>query len=143
MPVRQLCDELAVFLRGPHNNIDYVTLSGSGEPTLHSDVGRIIASIKQMTTVPVAVLTNGSLLHNSEVRRELKDADIVIPTLAADSETVFQYVHRGAPSITFSRHIDGLVQFSREFKNHLWIELFLLRGITAVEKSVSSMNRIY
>ncbi|MBN1127494.1 MAG: radical SAM protein [Chitinispirillaceae bacterium] len=142
VPVREILDELAAYLQAPHGDIDYCTLSGSGEPTLHSGLGNIIASIKRMTVIPVAVLTNGSLLHDREVRRELAEADVVLPTLAADSETVFQCVHRPEPSITFARHLDGLVRFSGEFRNHLWLELFLLQGITAMEKNVSAMNRI-
>jgi wyosine [tRNA(Phe)-imidazoG37] synthetase (radical SAM superfamily) len=142
IPKKKILDELTGYLRAPHGDIDYLTLSGSGEPTLHSGFGCIIASIKRMTDVPVAVLTNGSLLHDREVRRELSAADLVIPTLAADSETVFQCVHRPEPSITFAQHVEGLVQFSREFNNHLWLELFLLQGITAMEKSVSEMNQI-
>jgi wyosine [tRNA(Phe)-imidazoG37] synthetase (radical SAM superfamily) len=142
VPVRKILDELAAYLQAPHGDVDYCTLSGSGEPTLHSGLGRIIASIKRTTAIPVAVLTNGSLLYDRDVRRELAEADVVLPTLAADSETVFQCVHRPEPSITFTRHIEGLVRFSREFRNHIWLELFLLQGITALEKNVSALNRI-
>jgi wyosine [tRNA(Phe)-imidazoG37] synthetase (radical SAM superfamily) len=143
VPAQGIVDELKTYFtasRAPPP--DYLTLSGSGEPTLHSGLGRIIASIKQMTSIPVAVLTNGSLLHDPEVRRELSAADLVIPTLAADSETTFQCVHRPEPSISFTRHIEGLAQFSREFHNRLWLELFLLQGITAMRKNVSEIDRI-
>jgi wyosine [tRNA(Phe)-imidazoG37] synthetase (radical SAM superfamily) len=142
VPTREILDELTAYLQDPHGAIDYCTLSGSGEPTLHSGLGRIIASIKRMTAIPVAVLTNGSLLYKKEVRRELAEADVVIPTLAAGSETVFQCVHRPAPAIAFAQFIDGLILFSREFKNHLWLELFLLRGITALEKNTAELNRM-
>ncbi|MBN2035654.1 MAG: radical SAM protein [Chitinispirillaceae bacterium] len=141
-PVQRILEELDAYLRSPHGPIDYLTLSGSGEPTLHSELGRIIASIKRISEIPVAVLTNGSLLHDPEVRRELAEADLVIPTLAADTETVYQCVHRPAPSISFARHVEGLVCFAEEFRHHLWIELFLLQGITAMEKNVAAMNRI-
>jgi wyosine [tRNA(Phe)-imidazoG37] synthetase (radical SAM superfamily) len=142
VPTRKIMEELAEYLKKPHGAIDYVTLSGSGEPTLHAGLGRIIAFIKRTTAIPVAVLTNGSLLYDREVRRELAEADVVLPTLASDSETVFQCVHRPEPSLTFTRHLEGLVRFSREFHHHLWLELFLLQGITAMEKNVAAMNRI-
>ncbi|MFO7937708.1 MAG: radical SAM protein, partial [Kiritimatiellia bacterium] len=73
-------------------NPDYITLSGSGEPTLHSRIGDIISMIKKITDVPVAVLTNGSLLWLPEVRAALKYADLVVPSLDAGSEKAFQYV---------------------------------------------------
>jgi wyosine [tRNA(Phe)-imidazoG37] synthetase (radical SAM superfamily) len=142
VPIREVLDELAGYFMSPRGDIDYLTLSGSGEPTLHSGLGRIIASVKRMTAIPVAVLTNGSLLHDRDVRRELADADVVLPTLAADSETVFQCVHRPEPSITFKRFVDGLILFSGEFRNRLWLEIFLLDGITAMDKNVSEINRI-
>jgi wyosine [tRNA(Phe)-imidazoG37] synthetase (radical SAM superfamily) len=141
-PTQGIVDELKAYLISPHPPIDYLTLSGSGEPALHSDLGFIIASIKKMTDVPVAVLTNGSLLHDREVRRELLEADLVIPTLAADAETVFQCVHRPEPSISFARHVDGLICFAEAFRHRLWVELFLLQGITGMGKNVSAINRI-
>jgi wyosine [tRNA(Phe)-imidazoG37] synthetase (radical SAM superfamily) len=142
VPTREILDELTRCLASPHGAVDFCTLSGSGEPTLHSGLGRIISFIKQKTSIPVAVLTNGSLLSDREVRQDLARADVVLPTLAADSETVFRCVHRPDPSLTFARHLEGLVRFSREYRHHIWLELFLLKGITAMEKNVSRMNLI-
>lgn len=122
--------------------VDYLTLSGSGEPTLHSGVGELIEMLKREFACPVAVLTNGSLLHRSEVAESLMPADVVVPTVAADNETVYQCVHRPAPGLHFDAVMQGLVDFSHAFTNHLWLEVFLLDGVTAVEESILTIKRL-
>jgi len=114
---------------------DFVTLSGSGEPTLHSDCGDIVRTVKTLTDIPVAVLTNGSLLWDAEVREELMAADLVIPSLDAGDAETFARVNRPHPAIAFERMVEGLVAFSREYKGRLWLEVFLLDGITANEEA--------
>lgn len=119
--------------------IDYLTLSGSGEPTLNSDMGDIVDSLKREFHIPVAVLTNGSLLYQPEVREALLSADVVMPTLAADSSRLFRTVHRPHPDLTFDNVLQGIMKFGLEFKNHLWLEVFLLEGINADDKTVESL----
>ena len=94
--------------------IDYLTLSGSGEPTLHSNIGKLISELKREFSYPVAVLTNGSLLYQPDVAQSLLQADVVLPTLAADSETVFQCIHRPHPSIHFDTVVNGIINFTKE-----------------------------
>jgi len=115
---------------------DYITLSGSGEPTLYSRIGELIDRIRSMTDIPVAVLTNGSLLWRREVRRGLMGAHLVIPSLdAADAET-FAAVNRPHESIDFDRMLEGLIAFREEYRGQYWLEVFLLAGMTAVEEQV-------
>lgn len=90
---------------------DYVTLSGSGEPTLHSRLGEIIEQIQAMTDVPVAVLTNGWLLWQPQVRAELALADMVLPSLDAGDPTKFNFINRPHPSLSFDRVVEGLIAF--------------------------------
>ncbi|MCK4583355.1 radical SAM protein, partial [Candidatus Bathyarchaeota archaeon] len=97
------------------SNPDYITLSGSGEPTLFSQLEELISRIKDITDIPVAVLTNGSLLWLPEVRRTLKPADLVVPSLDAGSNQIFQYVNRPHHDITFSKMLEGLVKFRDEY----------------------------
>ncbi len=118
---------------------DYITLSGSGEPTLHSGIGDIIRQIKAITDIPVAVLTNGSLLWMPEVRQALLAADLVVPSLDAGCETSFQYVNRPHADISFTRMLDGLVKFRQEYKGRYWLEVFLTDGVTTVEEE---FNRV-
>jgi wyosine [tRNA(Phe)-imidazoG37] synthetase (radical SAM superfamily) len=110
---------------------DYVTLSGSGEPTLYARMGELIGRIRSMTTIPVAVLTNGSLLWQEEVRRQLMDAHLVIPSLDAGYTSMFQAVNRPHESISFERMLEGLITFREEYAGQYWLEVFLLAGHTA------------
>lgn len=122
--------------------IDYLTVSGSGEPTLHSRIGELIDALKSEFSHPVAVLTNGSLLSDPDVAKALLKADVVMPTLAADCEKRFRYVHRPHVDLTFSNLVDGIVDFAGEFKNHLWLELFILDGVTTGGNTLQSIKRI-
>jgi wyosine [tRNA(Phe)-imidazoG37] synthetase (radical SAM superfamily) len=111
---------------------DYITLSGSGEPTLHARLGEIIERIQAMTAVPVAVLTNGSLLWQKEVRDDLVAADVVLPSLDAPDAERFQFINRPHPDITFERLVEGLQAFRRAFKGQYWLEVMLLDGYTTL-----------
>ncbi|MFH1549856.1 MAG: radical SAM protein [Planctomycetota bacterium] len=108
---------------------DYITLSGSGEPTLNSEIARVIEAAKKMTTTPIAVLTNGALLGHSRVRRDLLKADLVVPSLDAGTADVFERVNRPCPSIDFEKMVTGIVQFRNEFRGQMWLEVFLVNNI--------------
>jgi wyosine [tRNA(Phe)-imidazoG37] synthetase (radical SAM superfamily) len=118
---------------------DYITLSGSGEPTLHSRLGELIQHIRAMTTVPVAVLTNGSLLWRPDVRAELASADVVLPSLDAGNPTKFAFINRPHQSLAFEQIVEGLAAFRREFPGQYWLEVFLLGGYTAIEADVKQI----
>jgi len=119
---------------------DYITLSGSGEPTLFSRCDELICKIKQITNIPVAVLTNGSLLWLPDVRKSLLEADIVIPSLDAGSNHLFQYVNRPHPDISFGKMLEGLVKFRDEYKGKYWLEVFLLAGVTTPEMEINRLK---
>lgn len=125
---------------------DYISLAGSGEPTLHSGIGGLIEKIKTMTNIPVTVLTNGSLLYLPEVREALMCADMVIPSLDVGDEQLFQYVNRPHGNISFDQMVKGLIDFSRNFTGEIWLEVLLLGGVTGipaeVEKIASLVGKI-
>ena len=120
---------------------DYITLAGSGEPTLYGPIEEVIAGIKQLTRLPVAVLTNGSLLWRPEVRRALLQADLVIPSLDAGDAALFEYVNRPHPSLSFHQMIEGLIAFRQEYQGALWLEVLLLAGVTGIEAEVRKLAR--
>ncbi len=139
-------DELAERLaQGP--TPDYIGLAGSGEPTLHPELGRLIDDIKRLTAVPVAVLTNGSLLWRPAVREALAAADLVLPSLDAGDPATFQRVNRPHPDIPFAQMVEGLVDFAAAYRGELWLEVFVLRGITddaaAIAKIAAIAERIH
>ncbi len=119
---------------------DYITLSGSGEPTLCAHISELISRIKSITDVPVAVLTNGSLLWLPQVRKSLLMADLVVPSLDAGSGEIFEYINRPHKSITFDNMLSGLIEFSKEFKGQLWLEVFLLAGVNTTEVQISKLR---
>ncbi|MCK4602435.1 MAG: radical SAM protein [Phycisphaerae bacterium] len=118
---------------------DYITLSGSGEPTLYSRTGELIDHIKAMTDVPVAVLTNGSLLWDQAVRGQLMNADLVIPSLDAGDEAMFRAVNRPHEDISFETMLEGLIDFRSEFRGQYWLEIFLLAGHNAITAEVEKL----
>jgi len=118
---------------------DYITLSGSGEPTLYSRLDELIGGIRSLTEAPIAVLTNGSLLWQEEVRHQLKDAHRVIPSLDAGDDRMFRAVNRPHDSISFDRMLEGLIAFREEYDGENWLEVFLLAGHTAIESEVGKI----
>lgn len=120
---------------------DYITLSGSGEPTLYSRADELIDRIKAMTDVPVAVLTNGSLLWQEEVRNQLMKADLVIPSLDAGDEVMFRLVNRPHEDVSFEKMLAGLVDFRREFRGDYWLEVFVLGAYTAIKADFAELVR--
>ena len=118
---------------------DYITLSGSGEPTLFSRLDELIAGIRSMTKVPIAVLTNGSLLWQENVLHQLMDAHLVIPSLDAGHASMFHTVNRPHESISFDRMLNGLIDFRQKYYGDYWLEVFLLAGHTAVDSELGKI----
>ena len=121
---------------------DYITLAGSGEPTLNSAIGEIIGGIKGLTDIPVAVLTNGSLLWKEAVQEALLRADLVIPSLDAGDDLFFQCVNRPHAGIAFDRMAEGLASFTKRFKGEVWLEVLLLAGFTDAAPEVKKIAAI-
>jgi len=130
VPVAAVVDELDVWLKNG-GQADIITFAGSGEPTLHSGIGEIIAHLKKQTQIPVAVLTNGSLLHLPEIRKSIALADIVKVSLSAWNDASLQTINRPASGLNFSSLVAGERQFRQEFSGQLWMEVFALDGINS------------
>ncbi len=109
--------------------IDWVTFVGSGETTLHAGIGWMIRQVKLLTLLPVAVITNGSLLFLPEVRQELVVADAVLPTLDAGTAELYRQINRPHPDISFDRLLDGYVAFRKEYSGQLLVEVMLIKGL--------------
>ena len=116
--------------------IDWVTFVGSGEPTLHSNIGWLIQEVNFLTELPVAVITNGSLLYMPDVRRDLAGTDVVMPSLDAGTADLYRQINRPHPEVTFERLVDGLTAFRQEYNGKLWIEVMLVRGLNDTEQTL-------
>ncbi len=128
VPTKDVIQELDSILR-QNPLLDVVTFSGSGEPTLHSGIGTIIDHIKSNYRYKIAVLTNGTLLWNKDVRRRLYNADIVVPSLDAATESTFKKLCRPHISLTLNTIIEGIAQFKKEYGGLLILEIFIVPGI--------------
>jgi wyosine [tRNA(Phe)-imidazoG37] synthetase (radical SAM superfamily) len=128
VPVDNIIIELHHYLK-ENPAPDYITFSGAGEPTLNSGIGEIISLIKEKyPTIPVAILTNGTLLNNKQVRNELLKADLVLPSLDAATEDVFRKINIPHKSLNAKSHIQGLVDFRNEFSGKINLEVFIIPG---------------
>ena len=138
VPVEEILAQLEEKLRtGP--TPDYVSLAGSGEPTLHARIGELIAAIKRLTPVPVAVLTNGSLLGARDIQDALMEADLVLPSLDAGDADLFLLVNRPHGNIEFDDMVEGLVAFRERFAKPVWLEVMLLAGVTGIRSEVEKI----
>ncbi len=115
---------------------DYITLSGSGEPTLYSRMAELVAGIKKRTAVPVAVITNASLLWNERVRESILEADLVVPSLDAGDASLWRHVNRPHPDLAFETVVAGLRAFREAFGGRLWLEVLLLDGVTGIPSEI-------
>jgi wyosine [tRNA(Phe)-imidazoG37] synthetase (radical SAM superfamily) len=121
--------------------IDVFTLTAMGEPTLHTGIGKIIAHIKARTDKPVAVLTNGTLFFDPQVRADLADADIVIPSLDAARQESFDRVNQPAAAVNLEQVVEGLALFSREFRGEVWLEILLVREVNDSLEDLKSLQQ--
>ena len=129
VPPRELLDELAAWKAEGFEAPDVVTLGGSGEPTLNSGLAEILAGCRKiLPNVPVAVLTNSTLLDDAGVRRELCAADMVLPSLDSLVESEFSAVNRPLRGITAAGCAQGIRDLRREFSGRLFLEVLLCRG---------------
>lgn len=122
--------------------IDWITFVGSGEPTLHSDMGWLIREVKKLSDIPVAVITNGSLLYLPEVRAELAPADAVMPTLDAGNPELYRKINRPWPALTYETLVEGLRAFRAEYSGRLWIEVMLVMGLNDSEKALLQLAAV-
>ncbi|HPC20525.1 MAG: radical SAM protein [Kiritimatiellae bacterium] len=134
-------DVLAEFDRwvAAGGQADHVTLSGSGEPTMHVGFGAVLRHVKQAGPFRTALLSNGSLMWQPEVRRDAAAADVIKVTLSAWDEDSFQRIHRPAPGLSFARLLEGEQALRREFAGRLWVEVMLLPGYNDEPQQVQAI----
>lgn len=125
---KELIEEFKIYLKDDIE-FDVITIVGEGEPLLYKGLGKLISQLKLLTDKPIAVITNGALLASHLVRKELKDADIVLPSLDASDEAMFKKINRPHGDIKFDEVIGGLKIFSKEYNGQLWIELMIIKDI--------------
>jgi wyosine [tRNA(Phe)-imidazoG37] synthetase (radical SAM superfamily) len=140
--VDRVKDELKRYL-SQYEKIDYITFSGSGEPTLNDGIGDVIQFIK--TDYPqykVALLTNSTLFSQSVVRRQVKDVDVVMASLDAASKDPFRQINRPHPRLDLSSIIDGIIAFRKIFPGRLLMEYFIVKGLNDSIEALKPLKSI-
>ncbi len=143
VPTEKVIEELDLYL-SENPKLDYVTFSGSGEPTLHSEVGKVINFIKdQYPQYHVAMLTNSTLLHDKKVREDIARLDLIIPSLDAVSNEVYEKILRPHPEITTAEIIvEGLKKLSDEFTGKIVLEIFLVPDINDTPEELRRLKQV-
>ena len=122
---------------------DYITITASGEPTLNLHLGEIIDFIKEAKPdMSIAVITNGTLLHDEKVRQALMKADLLLPSLDAATDTAFKKINRPAKYLNIEECIQGLISLSKEFKGTMWLEVFILPGYNDSEAELIELKKV-
>ena len=137
---KEILLELKEVLR-TGKKIDYITLSGNGEPTLNSKLAEIIKRIKGMSFLPVAVITNETLLVLDDVRNDLLSADLVMPSLDTAIQKTFERIDRPHPSLKIDKIIEGLAEFRKVYRGKLWLEIMLVKGINDTQNELNALKK--
>lgn len=141
LPMTEIIDEVREALSlHPPGDIDWITFVASGETTLHDGIGWLVRQVREITDIPVALITNGSLLYQPRMRDDLLACDAVLPTLDAASADLYQRLNRPHPDLTFDRHVAGLSAFRQEYTGRLWIEVMLIGGVNDTERALSDLR---
>jgi len=137
----QVIAELKQFMSN-NPKIDYITFSGSGEPTLNSRIGDVLTFVKEnYPEVKTAVLTNGSLLFDKKLRTELLQADVILPSLDAASQSTFEKIDRPHSSLKIETYIQGLIDFRKEYKGNIWLEILFLKDYNTSKEDLDLLKQ--
>jgi len=141
IPIEPVIAELTEKLTQPIH-ADFITIAGSGEPTLNSQLGKILAAVKKNTNIPLAVLTNGTLFYRKEVRADCAKADVVLPSLDAGDEQTFRKINRPHADISIEKLVSGLEAFRNEFAGQIWLEVFLVGGLNTDNEQITAIKAL-
>lgn len=143
IPADKLISELDIFMQESDIKIDAITFGGSGEPLLNSDIRIVIDHIKRKYPhIKTALLTNSSLFFMPEVRKEVLDIDYVLPSYDAYSEEAFKKINNPTTELTAQMITDGLIEFSKEYKGILWVEVFILDDVNDNPEEIENIKKV-
>ena len=141
-PVDRIISELEKTVGSATLPIDFITFVGDGEPTLNSGIGRVIMWIVNHYNYPIAVITNGFLLYQNDVRKDLMPIDVLMPSIDAPDEKTFRLINRPVEPVPYDTVIDGLRQFASSFEGQIWVEVMLVKGVNDSDESLNGIASI-
>lgn len=140
VPTDAVIAELKTFL-APNPQLDYITFSGAGEPTLHSGIGRITACLKEnFPDYKIALLTNGTLFHDLRLIEEVQAIDLILPSLDAASDKVFRPINRPGQGLKIEAIVNGLAQLRKNFAGQIWLEIFIVPGLNDTDDEIEQLK---
>ncbi len=141
VPTKTVLSELKHFLTS-NPKLDYITFSGSGEPTLHSGIGEIVSYLKNNhPSYKIALLTNGTLFNQPKIRQEVKGIDLILPSLDGVSDKVFRKINQPFQELSIKNIIEGLAKLRTEFSGTMWLEIFIVPGLNDTEEEVKLLRQ--
>ncbi|MCK5312942.1 MAG: radical SAM protein [Desulfobacteraceae bacterium] len=141
VPVKDVLQELDHYFEN-NQNPDYITFSGSGEPTLNTGIGKVIDFIKnRKNNVSIALLTNGTLFFEKDVRSDVINSDLIIPSLDAASANTFRRINRPCPELDIEKYIQGLIDLRDEFKGKIWLEVLIIPGFNDSSEDIELLKK--
>lgn len=143
VPVEDIVSELKswfIYNAQESAKLNFITLSGMGEPTLNTGIGELIKEIRKLSPAKVAVITNASLLSEPLVRQGLVNADLIVPSLDTVDEEIFRKIDRPDGSIHVEGIINGLIALRREFRGAIWLEVMLVKGINDSREHIRKLK---
>jgi wyosine [tRNA(Phe)-imidazoG37] synthetase (radical SAM superfamily) len=143
VPVEDIVSEFKSWLgynAQDASKLNFVTLSGMGEPTLNTGIGELIKEIKKLSAAKVAVITNASLMSEPSVRQALGQADLIVPSLDAADEKTFEKIDRPDGSVRIEDIISGLIALRKEFRGQIWLEVMLVKGLNDSREHIRKLK---
>ncbi|MCF7919857.1 MAG: radical SAM protein [Candidatus Cloacimonetes bacterium] len=138
--IHSVIEELEHFLSG-NPELDFITFSGAGEPTLNSGLGKLIKYLKKyFPQFKIALITNSNLLTEAKLQDEIQDIDVLLPSLDAASDEVFQILNRPCRELNIKQIIDGIITTRKKLKGKMWLEIFLSPGINDTPEELEKLQ---
>jgi wyosine [tRNA(Phe)-imidazoG37] synthetase (radical SAM superfamily) len=122
-------------------DLDFVTFSGMGEPTLAANLGEAVEAVREELGYPVAVLTNSSLMLRDDVRRELALADLVVAKLDASTDELFGRINHPVASSSFCEVVEGIAGFGKEYWGKLALQMMFLEANADRAREMAALAR--
>lgn len=137
-----IISEAQGFIRSYKGSIDYIAFTGSGEPALNSDMGYIARALKMKTKIPLALVTNSSLMSDKQVRKESMEFDVVLPSLDAFTADMMKRINRPADGFSFDEMLEGLRIFTNDFTGRVYLEVMFVKGFNDSDRDILELRRL-
>lgn len=134
-------EDIIQEIRSINHPIDYLTLTGNGEPLLHLNINVLIHRLKTEFKLPVVLITNALLLRYKKVRKEVLECDLILPSVDAVSTEAMHRVNRPVNSLTGEQIVRGLEQLRSEFSGQIWLEILLCDGVNTSDQEIQKLDR--